>query len=115
MVVLTKMDNFTNRYTDKSDIFSFGMILGVLLTGRYPTDSFFREAVSGGSLGQWLRHLQQAGEAHEALDKSILGEEVEEDEMLMAVRIAVVCLSDLPDDRPSSDELVTMLTQLHSF
>ncbi|KHG22000.1 Inactive leucine-rich repeat receptor-like protein kinase CORYNE [Gossypium arboreum] len=102
-------------YTDKSDIFSFGMILGVLLTGRYPTDSFFREAVSGGSLGQWLRHLQQAGEAHEALDKSILGEEVEEDEMLMAVRIAVVCLSDLPDDRPSSDELVTMLTQLHSF
>lgn len=103
------------RYTDKSDIFSFGMILGVLLTGRYPTDSFFREAVSGGSLGQWLRHLQQAGEAHEALDKSILGEEVEEDEMLMAVRIAVVCLSDLPDDRPSSDELVTMLTQLHSF
>ncbi|KAA3463702.1 inactive leucine-rich repeat receptor-like protein kinase CORYNE [Gossypium australe] len=104
---------FEPRYTDKSDIFSFGMILGVLLTGRYPTDSFFREAVSGGSLGQWLRHLQQAGEAHEALDKSILGEEVEEDEMLMAVRIACVCLSDSPVDRPSSDELVTMLTQLH--
>ncbi|OMO85013.1 hypothetical protein COLO4_21788 [Corchorus olitorius] len=103
------------RYTDKSDIFSFGMILGVLLTGRDPTDPFFGEAASGGSLGQWLRHLQQAGEAREALDKSILGEEVEEDEMLMAVRIAVVCLSDLPADRPSSDELVPMLTQLHSF
>ncbi|KAK6241783.1 Protein kinase domain - like 10 [Theobroma cacao] len=103
------------RYTDKSDIFSFGMILGVLLTGRDPTDPFFGEASSGGSLRQWLRHLQQAGEAREALDKSILGEEVEEDEMLMAVRIAVVCLSDLPADRPSSDELVPMLTQLHSF
>ncbi|OMO88789.1 hypothetical protein CCACVL1_08204 [Corchorus capsularis] len=103
------------RYTDKSDIFSFGMILGVLLTGRDPADPFFGEAASGGSLGQWLRHLQQAGEAREALDKSILGEEVEEDEMLMAVRIAVVCLSDLPADRPSSDELVPMLTQLHSF
>ncbi|GMJ03322.1 SUPPRESSOR OF LLP1 2, CORYNE [Hibiscus trionum] len=103
------------RYTDKSDIYSFGMILGVLLTGRYPTDPFFREAASGGSLGQWLRHLQEAGEANEALDKSIIGEEVEEDEMLMAVRIAVVCVSDLPADRPSSDELVTMLTQLHSF
>ena len=110
------MDSFnSNRYTDKSDIFSFGMILGVLLTGRDPTDPFFGEAASGGSLGQWLRHLQQAGEAWEALEKSILGEEVEEDEMLMAVRIAVVCLSDLPADRPSSDELVPMLTQLHSF
>ncbi|XVF44389.1 hypothetical protein PTKIN_Ptkin02bG0115900 [Pterospermum kingtungense] len=99
------------RYSDKSDIFSFGMILGVLFTGRYPTDPFF----SGWSLEQWLRHLQQAGEAREALDTSILGEEVEEDEMLMAMRIAVVRLSDLPADRPSSDELVPMLTQLHSF
>jgi Arf-GAP/coiled-coil/ANK repeat/PH domain-containing protein len=91
------------------------MILGVLLTGRDPTDPFFRETASGGSLGPWLRHLQQAGEAREALDKSILGEEVEEDEMLMAVRIAAVCLSDMPADRPSSDELVPMLSQLHSF
>ncbi|KAI3409728.1 Protein kinase domain-containing protein [Psidium guajava] len=104
-----------SRYTDKSDIFSFGMILGVLLTGRDPTDPFFSEAASRGSLGRWLRQLQQAGEAREALDKGLLGEEAEEDEMLMAVRIAVICLSDFPADRPSSDELVPMLTQLHSF
>ncbi|KAK9108604.1 hypothetical protein Syun_024615 [Stephania yunnanensis] len=103
------------RYTEKSDIFSFGVILGVLLTGKDPMDPFFGELSGGGSLGRWLRHLQQAGEAREVLDKTILGEEVEEDEMLMAVRIAVVCLSDLPADRPSSDELVPMLTQLHSF
>ncbi|KAJ6414808.1 hypothetical protein OIU84_003761 [Salix udensis] len=103
------------RYSDKSDVFSFGVILGVLLTGRDPTDPFFGETASGGSLGCWLRHLQQAGEAREALDKSLLGEEVEEDEMLMAVRIAVVCQSDMPADRPSSDELVPMLSQLHSF
>ena len=91
------------------------MILAVLLTGRDPADAFFREAGSGGSLGQWLQQLQLAGEAREALDKSITGEEGEEDEMVMAVRIAVVCLSDEPADRPSSDELVHMLTQLHSF
>lgn len=103
------------RYTEKSDIFSFGAILAVLLTGRDPLDPFFGETSRGGSLGRWLRQLQQAGEAREALDKSILGEEMEEDEMLMAVRIAVVCLSDLPADRPSSDELVPMLTQLNSF
>ena len=91
------------------------MILAVLLTGRDPTEPFFGEASSGGTLGQWLRHLQQAGEAREALDKSIVGEKGEEDEMLMAVRIAVVCLSDASAERPSSDELVHMLTQLHSF
>ncbi|KAL3818739.1 hypothetical protein ACJIZ3_004644 [Penstemon smallii] len=108
----------SRRYTEKSDVYSFGVILGVLLTGKDPLDPFFWEAGNGGSLGQWLRQLQQAGEAKEAVDKSILGggsEETEEDEMLMAVRIAVVCLSDLPADRPSSDELVSMLTQLNSF
>lgn len=104
----------SSRYTDKSDIFSFGVILGVLLTGRDPLDTFFSET-GGGSLGRWLRHLQQVGEPREGLDKALLGEEVEEEEMLMAVRIALVCLSDLPADRPSSDELVPMLTQLHSF
>lgn len=107
------LQNF--RYTEKSDIFSFGMILGVLLTGRDPNEPFFKESVTGRTFGRWLRNLQEAGEAKEALDKSIVGEEVEEDEMLMAVRIAVVCLSDVPADRPSSDELVSMLTQLHSF
>ncbi|XP_020262647.1 inactive leucine-rich repeat receptor-like protein kinase CORYNE [Asparagus officinalis] len=57
----------------------------------------------------------QSCRAREALDKAILGEEIEEEEMLMAIRIALVCLSDLPADRPSSDELAAMLTQLHSF
>lgn len=85
--------------------------MGVLLTGRYPTDPFFGDT----SLGQWLQRLQEAGDSREALDQSILGEEIEEDEMLMAVKIAVVCLSDMPAHRPSSDELVSMLTQLNSF
>lgn len=104
-----------SRYTDKSDVFSFGVILGVLLTGKYPTDPFFGDTPTRGSLARWLQRLQEAGDAREALDKSILGEVIEEDEMLMAVKIAVVCLSDMPADRPSSDELVSLLTQLNSF
>ncbi|GAB2297510.1 hypothetical protein Dimus_031610 [Dionaea muscipula] len=116
------------RYTDKSDIYSFGVILAVLLTGRDPVDPFFSEAGNGGSLGRWLRQLQQAGDGEarrQALDKSslLLGigegggaeEGEEEEEMLMALRIAGVCMSDFPADRPSSDELVPMLSQLHSF
>ncbi|XP_074589885.1 inactive leucine-rich repeat receptor-like protein kinase CORYNE [Curcuma longa] len=105
----------SGRYTDKSDIYSFGMILGVLLTGKDPSDPFFAGDTGRGSLGRWIRHLQQAGDARDALDRALLGEELEEEEMLMAIRIAIVCVSDLPADRPSSDELVAMLTQLHGF
>lgn len=114
--------NFS-RYTEKSDIFSFGVILGILLTGKDPSDPLFRGSGSGsgsrsnsrGDMGMWFRQIVEAGDGRDVLDKSLLGEEMEEDEMLMAVRIAAVCLSDMPADRPSSDELVPMLTQLHSF
>eukprot|EP01018_Ginkgo_biloba_P017319 Gb_03580 [translate_table: standard] len=105
-------------YTDKSDVFSFGVVLAVLLTGKEPTDGFFNE-VPGGTIGRWLRHLQQTGKAFEALDKKILdgggGPGGEQEEVLMAVRIAAACLAEMPADRPTSEELVPMLTQLHSF
>lgn len=90
-------------------------MLAILLTGRDPSDQFLTGESSRDGLVCWLRQQQQAGEAKEALDTSILGDEGEEEEMLMAMRIALVCLSDLPADRPSSDELVSMLSQLHSF
>ncbi|KAI3720470.1 hypothetical protein L6452_21388 [Arctium lappa] len=111
------IQNFS-KYTEKSDIFSFGVILGILLTGRDPSDPLFgigEGSSSRGDMGMWFRAVLEAGDGREALDKTLLGEEMEEDEMLMAVRIAAVCLSDMPADRPSSDELVPMLTQLHSF
>ncbi|KAI3989416.1 hypothetical protein MKX01_032518 [Papaver californicum] len=101
---------------DLSRLDSFGYTAPVCFkNSRDPSDPFFGEVSGGGSLRRWLRHLQQAGETREALDKSLLGEEVEEVEMLMAVRIVVVSLSNCPADRPSSDELVPMLTELHSF
>ncbi|KAF3337128.1 inactive leucine-rich repeat receptor-like protein kinase CORYNE-like protein [Carex littledalei] len=93
---------------------------GDLQFGDQRHSSFFlapecNQGCSRDGLVCWLRQKQQAGEAKEALDTSILGDEGEEEEMLMAMRIALVCLSDLPADRPSSDELVSMLSQLHSF
>ncbi|KAG7025231.1 Inactive leucine-rich repeat receptor-like protein kinase CORYNE, partial [Cucurbita argyrosperma subsp. argyrosperma] len=98
---------YSSGYTDKSDIFSFGVILSVLLTGRDPTERPLsnREdgSGSGGSLGRWL---EESVEPREAVDKSMRGEGVEEEEeMVLALRIAGVRASELPEDRPCSDDL----------
>lgn len=86
----------------------------VLLTGRDPSEAEQASSDrgdgsgSGGSLGRWLEQSVE----------SIRGEgmeEEEEEEMVLALRIAGVCASELAEDRPCSDELLVMLTQLQSF
>ncbi|GKA14908.1 hypothetical protein Tco_0694554 [Tanacetum coccineum] len=90
-------------------------------SGKDPSDAIFKGSGSGSGSnsrsdkGMWFRQIVEAGDGRDALDKSLLGEEMEEDEMLIAVRIVAVCLSDMSVDRPSSDKLVLMLTQLNSF
>nr|GEV60448.1 inactive leucine-rich repeat receptor-like protein kinase CORYNE [Tanacetum cinerariifolium] len=77
-------------YTEKSDIFSFGVILGILLTGKDPSDAIFRGSGSGSGsnsrsdIGMWFRQIVEAGDGRDALDKSLLGEEMEEDEILLS-------------------------------
>lgn len=84
----------------------------VLLTGRDPSEAEQASSDrgdgsgSGGSLGRWLEQSVE----------SIRGEGMEEEEeMVLALRIAGVCASELAEDRPCSDELLVMLTQLQSF
>ncbi|GJX96074.1 hypothetical protein Tco_0351872, partial [Tanacetum coccineum] len=72
-----------------------------LQLGKDPSDAIFKGSGSGSGSnsrsdkGMWFRQIVEAGDGRDALDKSLLGEEMEEDEMLMAVRIVAVCLSDM--------------------
>ncbi|XP_023004893.1 uncharacterized protein LOC111498071 [Cucurbita maxima] len=86
----------------------FGVILSVLLTSRDPRERALSDredgSGSGGSVGRWR---DESVEPREAVDKSMRGEGVaEEEEMVLALRIAGVCASELPEDRPCSDELL---------
>ncbi|CAM6097953.1 unnamed protein product [Calypogeia fissa] len=102
----------TCRFTDKSDVYSFGVVLAVLLTGKDPTDQFFH-TVPGGSIGSWLHDLLQKGEGADAIDPRLkTGEEHYEEEMLLAMKIAVFCTSANPNERPSSKEVLVMLGQI---
>ncbi|BFI32571.1 hypothetical protein MPTK2_4g07140 [Marchantia polymorpha subsp. ruderalis] len=100
----------TCRFTDKSDVYSFGVVLANLLTGKDPTDQFFH-TVPGGTIGSWLHQLLQSNSGRDAIDPKLRNDEFDE-EILLAMKIAVFCTSDNPAERPTSKDVLIMLNQI---
>ncbi|WCJ43748.1 Leucine-rich receptor-like protein kinase family protein [Euphorbia peplus] len=99
---------YTLKVDEKSDIYSFGVVLLELLTGRKPLDPGFGESTD---IVEWIRKKIGKNRAlEEALDPSIAGEcKHVQEEMLLVLRIAVLCTAKNPKDRPSMRDVITML------
>lgn len=98
---------YTLKVDEKIDIYSYGVVLLELLTGRKPLDSSFEECVD---IVEWVRKKRSKGVLEEAPDPTIAGrcKHVQE-EMLLVLRIALLCTGKLPKERPSMRDIVTML------
>ncbi|KAL6909913.1 hypothetical protein ACP4OV_001572 [Aristida adscensionis] len=100
----------TLKFTAKCDVYSFGVILAVLATGKEPTDEFFTRVDDIG-LVKWLRRVMQAGDHAEAIDPAIAGTGHDE-QIVLVLRIAVFCTADEPKERPSAKDVRCMLSQI---
>ncbi|MCO5594005.1 hypothetical protein L7F22_048024 [Adiantum nelumboides] len=94
------------RCTFKGDIYSFGVILLELLTGKRPTDKEFFEDTN---LVGWVRALVCERRSSEVLDAWLQGDECNQCEMLQYLQIACDCVQDNPSRRPTMREVVFML------
>ncbi|XP_019195907.1 PREDICTED: leucine-rich repeat receptor-like serine/threonine/tyrosine-protein kinase SOBIR1 [Ipomoea nil] len=101
----------TLKFTDKCDIYSFGVLLGVLVMGKLPSDEFFQHT-SEMSLVKWLRNVMTASDdPKRAIDPKLLGNGYEE-QMLLVLKIACFCTLDNPKERPNSKDVRCMLMQI---
>ncbi|KAL3655412.1 Leucine-rich repeat receptor-like serine threonine tyrosine-protein kinase sobir1 [Castilleja foliolosa] len=100
----------TFKFTDKCDMYSFGVVLGVLVMGKLPSDDFFQQTEEVGMV-KWMRNLMTNGEPKRAIDKKILGNGYEE-QMLLVLKIACFCTLDNPKERPNSKDARCMLSQI---
>ncbi|KAL2482103.1 Leucine-rich repeat receptor-like protein kinase PXL1 [Forsythia ovata] len=98
---------YTLKVDEKSDIYSFGVVLLELLTGKMPLDPEFGESVD---IVEWVRRKANKKTLKEALDPEIVGQcKYVEEEMLLVLKISLLCTAKLPKDRPSMRDIITML------
>ncbi|KAM0898827.1 hypothetical protein ACQ4PT_021680 [Festuca glaucescens] len=96
--------------SEKCDIYSFGVLLLVLISGRRPLQvtaspmSEFEKA----SLISWARHLARVGRLLDLVDSALL--DVNRDQALLCITVALLCIQRSPTRRPSSEEVLEMLS-----
>ncbi|KAK9120598.1 hypothetical protein Syun_018215 [Stephania yunnanensis] len=90
---------YTLQVDEKSDIYSYGVVLMEMLCGRRSVDREFGE---GNSIVDWVRSkIKEKDGLSEILDKNAgSGCKQVMEEMVMAMRVALLCTSRNPADRP---------------
>jgi serine/threonine protein kinase len=105
-MILTEY-GYTLKVDEKIDIYSFGVVLLELLTGKYPLDPEFGESVD---IVEWIRRKVRDNKSlEEALDPNVGNCKHVQEEMLLVLRLALLCTAKLPKDRPSMRDVITML------
>ncbi|KAL3509298.1 hypothetical protein ACH5RR_028699 [Cinchona calisaya] len=94
---------YTLRVNEKSDIYSFGIVLLELVTGRRPVDPEFGEK----DLATWVcTKLNQRG-IRDVIDPNL--DCSHKEEICRVLNISLLCTSPLPINRPSMRRVVKML------
>ncbi|KAG0591398.1 hypothetical protein M758_1G169300 [Ceratodon purpureus] len=101
----------TWKATARGDVYSFGVVLLELVTGKSPTGQYFHDSY-GGNLVGWVRTLIREKRGYKCLDPKLLSSGVES-EMLECLRIGYLCTAELPSKRPTMQQVVGLLKDVH--
>lgn len=104
---------YTMKVTEKCDIYSFGVVLLELVTGRSPVQPLEQ----GGDLVTWVRRaIQAAVPTPELFDKRLnLSEQRTIEEISLILKIALFCTSTSPLNRPTMKEVIAMLVDAREY
>ncbi|KAK4271347.1 hypothetical protein QN277_020052 [Acacia crassicarpa] len=99
---------FTGKIYKESDIYSFGVVLLEVATGRRAVDDVQEKEATGISVAEWVWELYGKGKVGEAGDSSLVGE-YKEEEMERMLVVGLWCTHPEYKMRPNLREVIKVL------
>ncbi|KAM0946752.1 putative protein kinase RLK-Pelle-LRR-VII-1 family [Dioscorea sansibarensis] len=96
-------------YSDKCDVYSYGVVLLEIVTGRKPVDS--PGAAEVVVLHDFVRRVLEDGSASACFDRSLTSG-FQEAELVQVLKLGLICTADAPSRRPSMAEVVQFLESI---
>ncbi|CAN8260605.1 unnamed protein product [Cochlearia groenlandica] len=99
------------KISQKADVYSFGVLILELLTGKSPTHQQLNE--EGVDLPRWVQSVVEQQSSSDVFDPELTRYESEGNEnMIQLLKIGLKCTAQYPDSRPSMAEVTRLIEEV---
>ncbi|CAN6879731.1 unnamed protein product [Brassica oleracea] len=97
-----------NNVSEKCDVYSYGVLLLVLVSGRRPLEmTGSASEIQRANLMSWARKLARRGKLVDLVDRKL--QNLDQEQAVLCIKVALQCLQRLPVSRPSMKQVLGML------